>query len=91
MPATPTPRPPGYPDDVTAELQIVEQEFEHGRMIWLEDVGVLARVIFVLYDDGQFAMFSDTWTEGEPESDPAFVPPAGLLQPVRLPSLIPRV
>lgn len=60
-----------------------EQPFEHGRMIWLEDVGVLARVILVLYDDGQFAMFDDTWTEGDPESDPAFVPPAGLLQPIR--------
>lgn len=60
-----------------------EQPFEHGRMIWLEDVGVLSRVIFVLYDDGKFAKLDDTWTEGQPESDPSLVPPAGLLQPVR--------
>ncbi|MBN1978782.1 MAG: hypothetical protein JW918_15400 [Anaerolineae bacterium] len=60
-----------------------EQPFEHGRMIWLEDVGALAQVILVLYDDGQFALYEDTWTEGQPESDPSFVPPAGLLQPVR--------
>jgi len=62
-----------------------EQPFEHGRMIWLEDVGsgALTRIIFVLYDDGKFALFEDTWTEGQPESDPAFVPPAGLLQPIR--------
>jgi hypothetical protein len=62
-----------------------EQPFEHGRMIWLEDVGggALTRVFFVLYDDGQFTMAEDTWTEDQPESDPSFVPPAGLLQPIR--------
>jgi hypothetical protein len=62
-----------------------EQPFEHGRMIWLEEVGsgALARVIFVLYEDGQFALYEDTWTEGLPESDPSIVPPAGLYQPIR--------
>jgi hypothetical protein len=28
-------------------------------------------------------VFEDTWTDAEPESDPAIVPPAGLLQPIR--------
>ncbi|MBE9507754.1 MAG: hypothetical protein IMY86_06855, partial [Chloroflexi bacterium] len=39
--------------------------------------------ILVLYADGKYEQYEDTWTEGMPESDPAFVPPAGLLQPIR--------
>jgi hypothetical protein len=67
----------------------VEQLFEHGRMIWLES----QRKIYVLFGGGQpaapdappdgFLVFDDTWQPGEPESDPALVPPAGLNQPVR--------
>jgi len=64
-----------------------EQPFEHGRMIWLEkadaDNPVLEGVIFVFYADGRCERYDDTWTEGMPESDPAFAPPAGLLQPIR--------
>ena len=67
----------------------VEQQFEHGRLIWLE----AQRKIYVLFGRGQppasgtspdsWLIFDDTWQSGEPESDPAIVPPAGLYQPVR--------
>jgi hypothetical protein len=42
--------------------------------------------IYVLFDDGlqpAFRTFLDEWDEGQPESDPSIVPPAGLYQPVR--------
>lgn len=64
-----------------------EETFEHGRMIWLSEMRfppvTAASQVLVLYDDGQWAQYDDTWAEGEPESDPAIVPPAGLLQPIR--------
>jgi len=39
--------------------------------------------ILVFYDDGRYEQYEDVWTDAEPESDPAMVPPAGLFQPVR--------
>ncbi len=64
-----------------------EESFERGRMIWLQEVrtesAVYPKVILVFYNDGRFEKHPDTWTEGEPESDPSIVPPAGLYQPIR--------
>ena len=39
--------------------------------------------VFVLHDDGSLQWFGDQWQEGQPESDPALVAPAGAQQPVR--------
>jgi hypothetical protein len=81
------PAPAACPRYSASETWAAEQPFEHGRMIWLEEVQgadyVLQRFILVLYDDGTYAYFEDAWVEGMPESDPAIVPPAGLLQPIR--------
>ena len=59
-------------------------------MIWLERIEgyfgtrrALEKVILVLHEDGQLEKYDDFWAPGEPESDPALVPPAGLYQPVR--------
>ncbi len=64
-----------------------EQRFEHGRMIWMQGINLgdqtTGGVIFVFYDTGQYARYNDTWTEGQPESDPTIVPPEGLQQPIR--------
>lgn len=65
-----------------------EEPFERGRMIWLQEVrvgsAVYQRVILVLYNDGRFEKYADTFVEGvDPESDPTIVPPAGLYQPIR--------
>ena len=59
--------------------------FERGTMIWVESVEseAVQPVIFVLYDDQTWAQFNDTFQDGEPESDPAIVPPAGYHQPTR--------
>jgi hypothetical protein len=67
--------PVGYPTVSAA----AEQPFEKGVMIWLEKTDS----IIVLHDDGRWRRFEDTWSEGEPESDPAIVPPAGRFQPIR--------
>ena len=56
-----------------------EQPFEGGVMVWLEE----RASIIVFYPDGRWRQFADTWSEGEPESDPAIVPPDGRFQPIR--------
>lgn len=64
-----------------------EETFEHGRMIWLQEVRAgsttYQKIILVFFDNGRFERYQDTWTEAEPESDPSIVPPAGLYQPIR--------
>ncbi len=65
-----------------------EEPFEHGWMIWLQEVRtestIYQKVILVFYNDGHFEKYTDTFLEGtDPESDPSIVPPAGLYQPVR--------
>jgi len=55
------------------------QPFEGGTMLWLQG----SQTIYVLYANGQYETYADTFREGDPESDPALVPPAGLYQPVR--------
>jgi heat shock protein HslJ len=75
------------------------QPFERGMMVWLEGIpaantaygAAQGPTIYVLsYRDvanphagGQVQIIQDTWTEADPASDPAIVPPAGLYQPVR--------
>lgn len=81
------PAPAACPRYAASDTWAAEQPFEHGRMIWLEEVHgadyTLQGPILVLYDDGTYEYYEDTWTEGMAESDPAIVPPAGLLQPIR--------
>ena len=59
-----------------------QQPFEHGFMLWLEP----SQLIYVFFDNygGQsYRSYDDTFAEGDPETDPNIVPPAGLLQPER--------
>jgi hypothetical protein len=66
---------------------MVEQVFEYGRLVWLgANNWVNPRsqpIIFVMNSSGGWVSRTDTWVAGEPESDPAIVPPEGLHQPVR--------
>jgi len=55
------------------------QPFQDGTMLWLQGNGT----IYVLYANGQYETYTDTFREGDPERDPAIVPPADLYQPVR--------
>lgn len=58
---------------------MVTQSFERGVMFWRGD----SRQIYALASNGQYWQTPDTWDESMPPNDPAFSPPAGLLQPVR--------
>jgi hypothetical protein len=54
------------------------EPFERGLMVWRSDT----REIYVLYADGRYETFEDTWQEGDPVSVPG-TPPPGLHAPVR--------
>lgn len=58
------------------------QNFEGGTMIWVEEEDQ----IYVLFTDvgsPGWNRYVDAWDSGEPDSDPALLPPDGLYQPVR--------
>lgn len=79
----PTPLPPDFPTPYITQVQVAEQLFERGRMYWVQH----ARQIWVLHitseGRGDWFVYDDTFAEGEPETDPNLVPPAGRLQPTR--------
>src|SRR5258708_25565610 len=65
---------------------IAQQNFQRGYMFWISPT----RTIWVLSkthdkdNSGVWTVYQDTYTDGEPPSDPAIVPPnPGLYQPVR--------
>ena len=77
----PDPSCPNAPVSTSA----AEQPFQSGRMLWLEKTtptGADSRT-FVLHTDGRLQVYDELWTQGQPPSDPAIIPPAGLLQPIR--------
>ncbi|MBW7882970.1 MAG: hypothetical protein H3C34_10090 [Caldilineaceae bacterium] len=55
------------------------QRFDGGVMVWVQE----GSRVFVIFNDGTWQRFTDTWQEGEPERDPAIAVPAGKLQPIR--------
>jgi len=68
------PRCPLTQDDVWAAYE----PFERGYMVWRSDT----RKIYVLYADGRYETYDDTWNDGEPVDVPG-TPPQGLHVPVR--------
>lgn len=83
--APPTPLPANFPTNVAAQVQLAEQVFQDGRMFWIRHT----RQIWVMVNGpsgssgGDWYCFNDTFVEGEAETDPALVPPEGLIQPRR--------
>lgn len=75
--------PVGFPTPVIAQIQVAEQLFERGRMFWVEPTGELWVITVTREGGGDWLVFPDTYTEGDAESDPSLVPPAGLQQPLR--------
>jgi hypothetical protein len=77
-----TPAPGGCPGGPALFAAGAEQPFERGFMVWVE----AEATITVLFNDDQFsprwAIYNDTWEEGDPLCDPGPVPP-GRLQPQR--------
>ncbi len=95
--SAPPPASAGCPYRPAARIQAAEQVFEHGRMIWIDAIPAESSRtgsaepsrIYVFYDPGVvdawgvWQFYADTWVEGEPETDPALVPPEGRFQPIR--------
>ncbi|MBI5303381.1 MAG: hypothetical protein HY868_14695 [Chloroflexi bacterium] len=81
------PIPGTCPDIAPAPTAAAEESFQNGRMVWLKEMRlgqtVIANVIVVLYADGTWQRFNDSWNESLPASDPAIIAPSGLYQPVR--------
>ncbi len=74
-PGTPAPL---VPTGVERAVQAAVARFERGHMIWRQDT----QQIYVLYDDGRWAAYPDTFGPGDPERV-GLTPPAGLLEPIR--------
>ena len=79
--------PTGINPNVTPEaweVQTAFEPFEHGMMIWSNKIGWYEQpVIYVLYENGAYERFDDTFDENvDPESG-GETPPAGLLEPIR--------
>ncbi len=76
------PPPTSCPSSPVLASAEVQQTFQRGLMIWVQ---AQSRV-YVLYNDGQkpaWDYFPDEFKDGQPDRDPALVPPQGLLQPIR--------
>jgi len=58
--------------------------FEHGVMIWLEDVDqIYVLITGATPEQSNYSAYRDTWQEGMPETDPNITAPDGLFQPTR--------
>jgi hypothetical protein len=79
--AAPTTNP--APTPITAQIQLAEQVFEHGRMFWIQPRKQIWVMIESSPDKGKWSVYEDTFVDGEQESDPSLIPPAGLYQPQR--------
>ena len=66
-------------------IQTAYEQFQNGMMIWIDvqDVYNPIHSVLVLYKDGTFARYEDTWADGQPIDDPNIIAPDGLYQPVR--------
>jgi hypothetical protein len=74
--------PAGCPYGPSTLVQMAAEHFEHGLMLWVSS----QNYIYMLFGDGgspHWASVANGWVQGQPESDPSLIPPAGLFQPIR--------
>jgi len=71
------------PQGPAIESQIVEQEFERGRMLYVREMNR----VYALFNDGlapAWVVFENRFDPAiHPESEESFIPPPGYLQPLR--------
>jgi LysM repeat protein len=59
------------------------QDFEGGRVLWYQAAGVYSQPqLYVIYNDGTWAQYTDSWNSSQPFDDPSIIPPAGRFTPV---------
>ncbi len=79
-----SPAPDACPDEEAEETFIIEQQFERGRMVYIED----ENTVYALFNDGRepaWITFDNRYDpEVHPESEENFVPPAGFYQPIAI-------
>jgi len=64
-------------------IQTAYQTFEHGAMIWSNQIGWFElEVIYVLYNDGSYLRYDDTFDPAVDPTSGGETPPAGLAEPV---------
>lgn len=69
----------GQPVGAGGEVMMAAQRFERGTMYWHS----ASKMIYALVGSNTLFAAQDTWTDGQPDSDPGLVPPPGLIQPIR--------
>lgn len=69
--STPDPR----PTPTVGQVQVAEQPFENGRMFWVQPLGQIWVMVLDGEGFGTWSIYEDTFADGEPETDPTFVPP----------------
>ncbi len=73
----------GFPPVTEAEVQVAEQVFEGGRMFWVQPVNQIWVLETTGEGQGTWTVYEDTYSEGEPATDPNIEAPEGLIQPER--------
>lgn len=77
------PGPDTCPQGPAVESQLVEQEFERGRMLFVREMNR----VYALFNDGlapAWVVFDNRYNPAaHPEGEESFVPPPGYLQPLR--------
>lgn len=81
--SAPTAIPADFPTPYITQVQVAEQLFEHGRMYWVGRVRQIWVLVITGEGRGDWYVYEDNFVEGEPETDPALVPPEGRIQPER--------
>lgn len=86
---SPTESPPltveAIPTPISDTVVVAEQEFEGGRMFYIQP----RDEIWVLIEEspdrssGRWTLHNDDWVDGMPETDPEIVPPEDRVQPIR--------
>ena len=80
----PTATPDVFPTPIVGQILIAEQEFQNGKMFWLQPINQVW--IATTNSEGEQIWINrdDNFVEGSIESDPLLTPPAeGLMQPIR--------
>ena len=71
----------GCPGPVTT-VNAVGQNFQGGRVYRYDVVpGEQQAVIYVIYNDGSWTAYPDTWNQGQAADDPSITPPQGWYKP----------
>jgi hypothetical protein len=71
------------PTPTIGQIQVAEQVFENGRMFWIQPRNQIWVLTQTAPGRGIWTIYPDTFTEGEPESDPNIIAPSGRYQPER--------